>query len=111
MGMGTIRNSARCIKDGFLPSFIFSPSGRDKREGAGGGNPFSVACQSRRPFEHEARLKELLPRQAHLSATLDLDKSDAQAAEPVAESEIETATAPCRVPPGPQHQPLPAPQF
>src|SRR5690348_3319501 len=35
-----------------------------------------------RPFEHEAHLKELLTRQAHLNATLDLDKGDAQAAEP-----------------------------
>ena len=41
-------------------------------------------AQANRPFEHEARLKELLARQAQLNAALDLDKSDAQAAEPVA---------------------------
>lgn len=34
------------------------------------------------PFEHAARLKELLARQAQLKAALDRDKSDAQAAEP-----------------------------
>jgi hypothetical protein len=34
---------------------------------------------------NEARLKELLLRQGQLNAALDLDKSDAQAAEPVAE--------------------------
>ncbi len=42
-------------------------------------------AQARRPFEHEARLKELLARQARLNAALDLDKSDAQAAEAPAE--------------------------
>jgi hypothetical protein len=42
-------------------------------------------AQANRPFEHETRLKELLARQAQLNAALDLDKSDAQAAEPVAE--------------------------
>jgi N12 class adenine-specific DNA methylase len=31
-----------------------------------------------RPFEHEARLKELLAKQAQLNAVLDLDKHDAQ---------------------------------
>ena len=31
-------------------------------------------AQSQRPFEHEARVKELLPRQAQLNASLDLDK-------------------------------------
>jgi len=38
-------------------------------------------AQAQRPFEHEARLKELLARQAQLNAALDIDKSDAQAAE------------------------------
>jgi len=37
-----------------------------------------------RPFEHEARLKELLAKQAQLNAVLDLDKHDTQT---VAESE------------------------
>jgi N12 class adenine-specific DNA methylase len=31
-----------------------------------------------RPFEHEARLKELLAKQAHLNAALDLDKHETQ---------------------------------
>jgi hypothetical protein len=31
----------------FLPSFIFSPSGRDKREGAGCGNPFPQPAGAR----------------------------------------------------------------
>jgi hypothetical protein len=31
-----------------------------------------------RPFEHDARLKDLLARQAQLNACLDLDKHDAQ---------------------------------
>jgi N12 class adenine-specific DNA methylase len=34
--------------------------------------------QLHRPFEHEARLKELLAKQAQLNATLDLDKHEAQ---------------------------------
>jgi hypothetical protein len=46
--------------------------------------PTDYQAQANRPFEHEARLKELLVRQAQLNAALDLDKSDAQAAEPVA---------------------------
>ena len=49
-------------------------------------------AQAKRPFEHEARLKELLARQAQLNAALDLDKSDAQAAEPEAQAEIENAS-------------------
>jgi hypothetical protein len=43
--------------------------------------------QANRPFEHEMRLKELLMRQAQLNATLDLDKNDAQAAEPAETTE------------------------
>jgi N12 class adenine-specific DNA methylase len=35
-----------------------------------------------KPFEHEARLKELLARQAALNAALDLDKGEQQAAPP-----------------------------
>jgi hypothetical protein len=31
-----------------------------------------------RPFEHEARLKDLLAKQAQLNAALDLDKHSAQ---------------------------------
>ncbi len=48
-------------------------------------------AQANRPFEHEPRLKELLARQAQLNAALDLDKSDAQAAEPAAEPQLEAA--------------------
>ena len=43
-------------------------------------------AQLGRPFEHEARLKELLAKQAHLNAALDLDKHDTQA---VADAEPE----------------------
>ena len=39
-------------------------------------------AQAGRPFEHEARLKELLARQAELNAALDLDKGERQAAAP-----------------------------
>lgn len=35
-------------------------------------------AQMNKPFEHEAKLKELLAKQAQLNATLDLDKSDSQ---------------------------------
>jgi len=50
-------------------------------------------AQANRPFEHEARLKELLARQAQLNAALDLDKGDAQAAEPAAEPQLGTAVS------------------
>jgi len=69
-------------------------------------------AQAQRAFEHEARLKELLARQAHLNAALDLDKSDAQAVEAVPEPDIETAALPSRtrsVMPGEQPNSLPAP--
>ena len=68
-------------------------------------------AQAKRPLEHEERLKELLARQAQLNATLDLDKSDAQAAEATTEPDIETAVVPCRtesVTPGVQMNSLPA---
>jgi len=35
-----------------------------------------------KPFEHEARLKELLVKQMELNAALDLHKNDVQAAAP-----------------------------
>ena len=38
-------------------------------------------AQANRPFEHEARLKELLARQAQVNAILDLDKGERQVAE------------------------------
>jgi hypothetical protein len=53
-------------------------------------------AQANRPFEHEARLKELLVRQGQLNAALDLDKSDAQTVEPAIPPIVETATAPVR---------------
>jgi hypothetical protein len=53
-------------------------------------------AQVNRPFEHEARLKELLARQGQLNAALDLDKSDAQAAESAGEPVMETAVSPVR---------------
>jgi len=65
-------------------------------------------AQANRPFEHDARLKELLASQAKLNAALDLDKSDAQAAEPAAvELVTETAIAGIRsqaaaISPGPE---------
>ncbi len=37
-------------------------------------------AQANKPYEHEARLKELLVRQAQLNAALDLDKGEQQAA-------------------------------
>ncbi|MFZ0888048.1 MAG: hypothetical protein WA005_06325 [Candidatus Binataceae bacterium] len=69
-------------------------------------------AQANRPFEHETRLKELLTRQAQLNAALDLDKSDAQAAEPVA-ADNEPVAAHSRS--GPiarptQQNPLPTPR-
>jgi hypothetical protein len=38
-------------------------------------------AEANRPFEHEARLKELIARQTQLNALLDLDKGDRQIAE------------------------------
>jgi hypothetical protein len=56
-------------------------------------------AQAKRPFEYDVRLRELLARQRQINATLDLDKSDAQAAQATTEAEIETAAVPCRAPP------------
>ncbi len=54
-----------------------------------------LAEQAGRPYEHEARLKELLVRQAELNAALDLDKGERQiapeaAAEGTAEADGDT---------------------
>jgi len=47
-------------------------------------------AQAERPFEHEARLKELLVKQAQLNAALDLDKHDSQTvAEPEGEKAVQ----------------------
>jgi len=43
--------------------------------------------QAGRPFEHEARLKELVVRQAELNAALDLDKGERQVAAPAGAEE------------------------
>jgi hypothetical protein len=53
-------------------------------------------AQAQRPFDHEARLKELLARQAQLTVALDRDKSDAQAEQATTEPDLETAAVPCR---------------
>jgi len=53
-------------------------------------------AQANRPFEHDTRLKELLARQTQLSAALDLDKSDAQAAQAATQPDVETAVTPYR---------------
>jgi N12 class adenine-specific DNA methylase len=50
--------------------------------------------QADRPFEHEARLKQLLARQAEINSLLDLDKGDQQGAGPAPdgdEPELESA--------------------
>ena len=55
-------------------------------------------AQLGRPFEHEARLRDLLSQQAQLNAALDLDKSEAQAAlEPSASEERQAATFAARI--------------
>jgi hypothetical protein len=69
-------------------------------------------AQAKRLFEHEARLEELLARQGQLNAALDLEKSDAQAAEAAGEPDLETAAIPCgtlSVMPRVQPNSLPAP--
>jgi hypothetical protein len=47
-------------------------------------------AQADKPFDHEARMKELLARQAQLNAALDLDKNETQVAPP-AENDVEPA--------------------
>ena len=44
-------------------------------------------AQANKPFDHEARMKDLLVRQAQLNAALDLDKNEKQVAPP-AEDDI-----------------------
>ena len=43
-------------------------------------NLAAFRCELAKPFEHEARLKELLVKQTELNAALDLNKNDVQAA-------------------------------
>jgi len=72
--------------------------------------------QAERPFEHEARLKELLARQAEPNATLDLNKNDAQAVQSEQDNEAteaeHTSQAPDRErrPPAPLSETRFAPQ-
>jgi N12 class adenine-specific DNA methylase len=47
-------------------------------------------AQADRPFEHEARLKELLVRQTQVNALLDLDKGEHQVAEPARADESQS---------------------
>ncbi len=47
-------------------------------------------AQADKPFDHEARMKELLLRQAELNAALDLDKNETQVAPP-AKDDVEPA--------------------
>jgi len=55
-------------------------------------------AQLGRPFEHEARLKDLLAKQAQLNACLDLDKHEAQVVdEPREHEEGAVARRPARV--------------
>ncbi len=54
-------------------------------------------AQANKPFEHEARLKELLIRQAQLNAALDLDKNEKQVAPPP-EDDIGVAREPLNHP-------------
>jgi N12 class adenine-specific DNA methylase len=44
-------------------------------------------AQADKPFDHEARMKELLARQVELNAALDLDKGERQVAEPAEDDE------------------------
>ena len=56
-------------------------------------------AQLGRPFEHEARLKELLAKQAQLNALLDLDKHQAQIVDEPREAEAEAVSLGARRPP------------
>ena len=52
-----------------------------------------LKAQLGRPFEHEARLKDLLARQAQLNACLDLDKHEAQVVDEPREPEEKAVPA------------------
>jgi hypothetical protein len=51
----------------------------EKVRGATDIRKFDQIAETWRPFEHEARLKKLVARQAQFNAALDLDKSDTEA--------------------------------
>ena len=62
-------------------------------------------AQANKPFDHEARMKELLARQAQLNAALDLDKNEMQVAPPAEDdSGLAGESVPQRVPPLPTMQ-------
>jgi preprotein translocase subunit SecD len=56
-------------------------------------------AQLGRAFEHEARLKDLLAKQAQLNALLDLDKHEAQIVDEPREPDEETVSSAARRPP------------
>jgi hypothetical protein len=60
-------------------------------------------AQASKPFEHEARIKDLIVRQAQLNALLNLDKNDHQVAPP-ADDDNEPADEIIR-------QPIPPPRL
>ena len=60
----------------------------------------ALADYRARPFGHEARLKDLLAKQAQLNACLDLDKHEAQIVEEPGEPEEEAVSSAARRPPG-----------
>src|SRR5580658_3877231 len=69
--------------------------------------------QANRPFEHEARLKELLVRQEQINAFLDLDKGERQVAEAARDRDdltMPNQTAEVSATPGIEHSSLSVPQ-
>ena len=58
----------------------------------------ALPSQLGRPFEHEARLKDLLAKQAQLNACLDLDKHEAQIVDEPREPEEEAVSSAARRP-------------
>lgn len=70
-------------------------------------------AQAKKPFDHEARMRELLVRQAQLNAALDLDKNEKQVAEP-ADDDIGVARESLNhpsIPPRVQRNPAPGVSF
>ena len=67
------------------------------------GKPLAdYQAQADKPFDHEARMKDLLVPQAQLNSALDLDKNETQVAQP-AEDDIWLA--------GELPQPVPPPRL
>jgi hypothetical protein len=63
----------------------------------------TVAQEARRLVEHEARLKDLLAKQAQLNAFLDIDKHEAQVADEPRKAE--NKAVPARFAPRPRREP------